>query len=481
MNEVNADSAVSRRKNRILLGFAIVLFSIIYVFYFPPIHGIEDEAGYINLAYVWSQGTTSPTGTAMPTLFDFETVNGKLVSWRSPGRSAVLFPFLVIFGGNSIFISSLLIHLATTLIAAWLLQRIGLSSLWALLVLFHPTLMLYSRTVMSDELGALFVLLAVVASTFKRNAGLWAGLFLGLGAFARLHVAFAVPFVAATFWFKGQKKQAILTLLGASVLGCLILAYNYFTVGTPLLYIHAEFAWQSLGDRLTAYLPALLLVFPLQLLAPAFDDSEVHWFSKAVTLPFFMLLSFYFWNDAGKNFLEDLVINQRLLIPILPVWLIGYSCMLERLFKRSGISNLSLRLKNVLTGATCLLFVLLQIMIFQRHQQHLKGFQDALNEVARTVPGDSLVLANRGLAKFLGSPPMGPPPVDLVIYHFTDTNFDEYKIKEWHARPWFITFLARSEGEPMPETFERLVRQYHMKKIETNTSNLSIYQAEPQL
>src|SRR5258708_32253152 len=173
-----------------LLCLAMTLFSVVYRHYYPPIHGNEDEAGYINLAYVWFNGTTSPTDTAMPKLFDFEEVNGREISWRSPGRTAVLFPFLTVFGGNSIFISSLLIHLLTTLIAAWILQRVGQSPLWALLVLFHPTLMLYSRTVMSDELGSMFLLLVVWAATFKRNSGVWAGIFIGLAAFARLHAAF---------------------------------------------------------------------------------------------------------------------------------------------------------------------------------------------------------------------------------------------------------------------------------------------------
>ena len=461
-----------------VLCLAIVFFTGIYLYYYPPIHGIEDEAGYINLAFVWLHGTTLPTGSAMPKLFDFEEVNGREVSWRSPGRSAVLFPFLAIFGGKSIFVSSLLIHLLTTLFAALLLQRVGLSPLWALLILFHPTLMLYSRTVMSDELGAMFLLLAVGAVTFRRNSGLWVGIFIGLAAFARLHAAFAVPFVAAAFWLSGKKSQAIWTVFAASVVGALIIAYNYFTVGTPILYLHAEFGLEYLPERLAFYIPALLILFPLQLVAPVFDDTNMRWYSRAITLPIFGLLLFYFWNDAGPGFLDTLVLGQRLLVLILPIWLIGYARSIKRLSYRFELDKFVQGNKNIVLSAVCFVLLISQVVIFQKHQEHLLNFRHAIEEVAELVPANSLVVTNRGMGKFLGTPAMDPPPVDLVLYHFSDDDFDEGRISTAVGHPWFIVFLRKTEDQMIPPTFDRLIVQHKMQKLDTNSPDLNVYMAE---
>jgi len=374
-----------------------------------------------------------------------------------------------------------LIHLLTTLIAAWLLQRIGQSPLWALLILFHPTLMLYSRTVMGDELGALFLLLAVGAATFKRNSGLWAGVFIGLAAFARLHAAFTVPFVAAAFWFGGKKKQALWTVFGAAVVGSMIIAYNYVTVGSPILYLHAEFGLEYLTERLTFYIPALLILFPLQLIAPAFDDTEVRWYSRAVLLPIFCLLLFYFWNDAGSGLLENMVLGQRLLILILPIWLISYARSIERLAERLRLDTFFHRNKTILVGAGCVVLLTSQIVIFQKHQTHLFNFCHAVDEIAQLVPADSLVITNRGMGKFLGTPAMGPPPVDLVIYHFSDADFDEGKIASVGGHPWFLIFLRKTANQPMPSAFDRLILKHNMKELKTTSPDLSVYRADPQL
>jgi len=467
-----------KRDWRALL-LAIALFAGVYIYYYPPIHGIDDEAGYINLAYVWVNGTTSTTGTELPNLFDFEKVNGREISWRSPGRAAALFPFLAIFGGESIFISSLLIHLLTTLVAAGLLQRNERSPLWALLILFHPTLMLYSRTVMSDELGAMFLLLALSAVTFKRNSGLWAGSFIGLAALARLHAAFAVPFVAAAFWFDGRRKQAVWTVFGASVIGGLIIAYNYVIVGSPILYLHAGFAAEFLPARLAAYIPALLILFPLQLFSPIFDDTRIRWYSRSIAVSIFVLLLFYVWNDSAPGFLENLVVSQRLLILILPIWLISYAVWIERIPVILRLDKFVIGNKKALVTAACCGLLILQVAIFEKHQEHLLDFRGAIDEVAALVPARSLVVTNRGMGKFLGTPAMGPPPVELVVDNFPDDDLDEGKINAASGQTWFIVFLKKTEDQLMPPTFDRLILQHNMKRLQTTSPGLFVYRAEP--
>jgi hypothetical protein len=165
-----------------MLGYAAL-----FALWYPPLPGIEDEAGFVNQALIWSRGAVSAEGAGFSTGFgdlaDFTEVGGRHVPLRQPGRSLLALPFLMAGGVRATFASGLLLHLATTALAALLLERLGHSALWAALVLFHPTLAIYSRTIMGDEAAGAGLLLAALALTSSsRFAGIWAGLAVGLAA-----------------------------------------------------------------------------------------------------------------------------------------------------------------------------------------------------------------------------------------------------------------------------------------------------------
>jgi len=59
-----------------------------------------------------------------------------------------------------------------TALAAWLLARLGRSPLWAVLLLLHPTLAVYSRTLLADGAAGTGLLLAALRSPRPRR---WPG------------------------------------------------------------------------------------------------------------------------------------------------------------------------------------------------------------------------------------------------------------------------------------------------------------------
>src|SRR5438270_599437 len=126
---------------------------------------------------------------------------GRHVALRQPGRSLLALPLLVAGGVRATFLSGLLVHLATTWVGAMVLARLGRSPLWAALLLFHPTLALYSRTMMGDEAAGLGLLIAAwaLARTDRPGSGAWAGAGVGLGALMRYHAGVALPLVALAF------------------------------------------------------------------------------------------------------------------------------------------------------------------------------------------------------------------------------------------------------------------------------------------
>ena len=177
----------------LMLGYA----ALFAAYYPPPVVGIEDEVGFINQALVWSRGSLTAEGAGLPGLPDFTPVGDVHVSVRHPGRSLVLLPFLAVGGLRATPASGLLIHLATTLIAALTLARMGRHPAWAALVLLHPTMALYSRTALADEAAGAGLLGAGLALTYPgAAAAVAAGLAVGVAASMRYQAALAVPSVA---------------------------------------------------------------------------------------------------------------------------------------------------------------------------------------------------------------------------------------------------------------------------------------------
>ncbi|MEP6788107.1 MAG: hypothetical protein ABJB40_06740, partial [Acidobacteriota bacterium] len=111
----------------------------------------------------------------------------------------------------------------------------------------------------------------------------------------------------------------------------------------------------------------------------------------------------------------------------------------------------------------------------QKHEAHLLGFLRAIDEVAELVPENSLVIANRGMGKFLGTPAMRPPPVDLLVYNYIGDESAGGKIAAANGRPWFIVFLGKTPQQEMPPAFDELVLKFNMTRVETASPNLAVY------
>src|SRR5262249_40113198 len=143
----------------------------LFAAYYPPLPAVADEAGFINQALVWSRGAVSAEGAGLSDLADFGEYRGRHLATRHPGRSLVALPLLAAGGVRAASAAGLVLHLAMTAIGAALLARLGRSPLWAVLLLFHPTLALYSRTVMADAAAGTGLLLAGLMLTVPGAGG----------------------------------------------------------------------------------------------------------------------------------------------------------------------------------------------------------------------------------------------------------------------------------------------------------------------
>lgn len=452
---------------------------VVFIYFYPAIHGIEDESGYINQAYVWEHGSITSDGAGYDRLADFENYGGRNVSFRNPGRALTLLPFMAVLGARSIFFSSALIHLLAVFGAALLLTRLGKSPLWAVLILLHPTMALYSRTVMSDELSGLFLLLAVLAVTNRSWQGLLAGLALSGAVITRYHAAVVVPFFLIVLLKDKGFRQAFVCAAVTGLCAVSLVAYNYLTLGnlTGGYTNKVTFGLQFLPFNLKFYLPALLLLWPLQLLAPAFDRSRLQWYFRVCVLPIFGLLTLYFYHEEGESLLRTLVLGQRLLLTILPLWIVSYAFTLDSWFRPMVEKWVPRPLRWAGIAAFSGVLLLGTGVLFREHQRHLTELKNSVAEVEKVVPSGALVVANRNLTKILGTPAIGVTRYEWLVYQFLDVPLDHSARLAAEQKEWYLAILPRRPGEELPDTLREYVSKYHLVKIPTNNPNLLLYQA----
>ncbi|MGE0710928.1 MAG: hypothetical protein AB7N76_15960 [Planctomycetota bacterium] len=473
-----------------LLLAAIAAYLLAFAVYYPPTHAIEDEVGFLNMSLAWSRGALTEEGAGLGHLADFDPGPHGRAGWRNPGRPLVTVPFWWLGGYRATFAAGALIHVALTLAAACALRALGRSAGWALLVLLHPTLILYSRAVMSDELGGLGV--AAALWLLLRRRPLLAGLALGLGCAARYQVAVLVPFLAAVLLRHDGRRGAAAFLAGVGVWGLALVGYDVYALGHPLGPTRQGFfALAHLPRNLVHYGLALGLLWPGMLLAPF---AWLGWsasgrargaplearravallIAAALPLPALLLVYYWFDQDPQGRLYVDLVVGQRLLQPVLAAWVLLYAAGVAALWpaRRAGALRglaVAVALGGSLAGAA----------LQAKHQRHLAAYAAARAEVEARVPAGALLLCNRTLGKLFEVPTTGPD-YRLRSYEFHGRLLDHEQ--EQAAREpgtWFLAHLAKADGAPPPPAFATCLARHPGARLVLRDARLVLYAVPP--
>src|SRR5262249_20859654 len=133
----------------------------------------------------------------------------------------------------------------------------------------------------------------------------------------------------------GRKREAVWCLASGGAVGLVIVLYNNGLYGNPLgVTFQGYFTARFVAGNLEVYLLALTLIWPFMAFAPLLDRSDVRWPAQAICLPFLVFLLPYFFYDKGSSWLQTTVLGQRLLQPVLPVWIVSYAVVLDTLLTR---------------------------------------------------------------------------------------------------------------------------------------------------
>ena len=255
----------------------------------------------------------------------------------------------------------------------------GKSPLWAALLLLHPTLALYSRTIMADGAAGTGLLLAGLFLTVPgRRGAIGAGLAVGLAALMRYHAGLALPLATAMIALDRDRprryRDALLCMTAGSAAGLLIVAYNLAVYGTfldPFTSNRGYFSSQFLGPNGLFYMGALMAIWPFMLPAPLLDRSRLRWLVRGVCGFFLTTVIFYYFHDRGKSWVETAVLGQRLIQVALPLWIISYAVVLDEWIVEPSRRWVGGRAKVVLAAAACIGLFAANGLIFRKHHQHL--------------------------------------------------------------------------------------------------------------
>ena len=167
-------------ENRLLL-VAGVLYTILAVFFWPSIHTTMDESAYLVAAYALRHGTFYPDMAGVSAVMSYP-IGGHIVTQYPPGMAFLLAGFSLA-GWGMVFALNLVVHLLTFWTVIRILRRLSISPVYAILYLFYPTAVIYSRTVMSDMIASLLVAQAFYA--YLGNRRLLVGVLIGIAILIR--------------------------------------------------------------------------------------------------------------------------------------------------------------------------------------------------------------------------------------------------------------------------------------------------------
>ncbi|HET6284001.1 MAG TPA: hypothetical protein VFH73_23800 [Polyangia bacterium] len=360
-----------------------------------------DEIGYVGQAKLFLEGRLHVAANT-PGVW-VRTPNG-LVAQYTLMVPLLITPLLALLP-RAVFISGAAAAVGLAWIGGRALRSWGRNPLWALIILAHPTIVIISRTVMSDLLLAFFAVaawwslrndrrivtvLSFVALTATKPIGFLLGLALVVGEGATMWRALQIRQPAALSRMR-LGVVAFAAGLAATVASNLVstgklwFGYNLAFLGTP------PFWFRYLTVSGPVHLLSVLLNPPL-LIAGVWTFWRQRDFGPLLVI-FGMgtMMSFYYFVDFGTNWFESLVLSPRLILPVIAFLMIGYTNALAALWERLG------RRQRSAVPVLLLLPALIALGIGTRHRKWQEPMAKALaaaSVIARRVGAPELWLTD---------------------------------------------------------------------------------------
>jgi len=362
--------------------YPVLLAVILFIFY-PPYYAISDEQAYLSTAYALGKGTFFLDNAGLKNTIAAIRTENHLINKYPVGNSLLLAPFTII-NWKLGFLRNYIFFFAGFLLFLKILDHYGIERKMALLYLLHPSIILYSRTLMSDIPSMFFALLGVYLILKKRYY--LGGIFLGFNLLIR-YTNLLIPLGICTGLLFEKRFKDVLKILPGVFLGLgLLLLYNWIAWGDIFLpFVKTggrRFSIKYLWTSGLYYLISLNVLYPFMLVITLIQGIKRKFTGFLfTTLMFLITYSFYYYIHKGSNLIETLVMGQRFMLPVIPLMLLLYANYVDR-----GHS-----LKISLTWILPLLFILDTEMIW-KHQIYLNRHRKMAETVLNKTRGSDILI-----------------------------------------------------------------------------------------
>jgi hypothetical protein len=262
--------------------------------------------------------------------------------------------------------------------------------------------------------------------------------------------------------------------------GALLAAYNLFLYRNPVETdprSHGSFSLQYFPAQAQFFASALMVIWPAMLLAPVLDRTPLRWLVRSVCAFFFAFLSAYYFHDQTNQWLETLVVGQRLFQVVLPLWIVSCACVIaDRLATplRRGLGD---RAWEILVTIGCALLLAGTGFMFRRHEEHLNRLRSIRDTTAAAIPAGSKVIWDGPFPKLFGI------PSNLPSYRWRPLLFQGAVMDQtWHfeeeSGSWYLAVAPKVPGDAMPAAARMLIEEHAMAPV-VSRPDLSIYVAHP--
>jgi hypothetical protein len=211
-------------------------------------------------------------------------------------------------------------------------------------------------------------------------------------------------------------------------MGLLIIIYNLNLYGS-FLGITAEkgtFSSTYFLKNFKYYFSALNIIYPLMFFSPLLllknNDKKL---PILFILSYLIFFSFYYFHDSRPSYAETLIVGQRLIQIILPVWILLYVKSLQILTAKFSIFK---EYENMALIFIMSLALTSNYFIHVKHDHYLKRMAYSKELIQSKLEKDSTIYANSTAIKLFGVP---------------STKFPSYKWK----RVGLLKYLENIRGK----------------------------------
>ncbi len=379
----------------------------LWIVWYPPAIAFEDESTYLAHARILARGELTGNRPTDMTLSMVQTANGAVAKFP-PGQPLLLAPTQLGGFWRTGFMVGLMALLGVTWLTATLLQRDGRSPLWAALVLLHPTLVLYARTLMSDVTAALVLTAGFAWSDMREPRPFRAGLAFGLGPLIRtaivpvaaaLGLLFVLRLARANRW-----RDLTFAVGGAAVPLVALLFYNAYVFGSPFEShspVSTFFDWSTSHQRAIFYVVALNLLWPALAIGVIMSRHRRRVEAQLILAISYVFFAGYYFVDRRYGLPADFVIGLRFFVPILPILAIVYAERIE-----SWMPQFAKR--PPLIAGTIVMVMVANITLVARHQGFLRETATRRDIAVQAAQEADFVVVHGGAAELM-SPAWGAP------------------------------------------------------------------------